>query len=158
MTFDEDSSDYDELFVADSVHELKYFLDTCGWDEIKIVDSSNYDGRYYIGDARVHIHSSILKKATDSGWCPDHNRMSIHSVFWDNDFILIERGSDEDRGMFGADGYDVKYIFEDYTMLTRDRIDGRELIKKFGNLVGVVEYEELDECVQGGHFRFRLAE
>lgn len=147
MTVDEDSSDYDELFVVDSVQELKYFMDTTDWDEFKIIDSSHYDGNYYIGNALSHIHSNILKNAVDGGWFPDHNRMSIQSIFSDSDFILIERGKDCDGEMFGIDWYDYKFIFEDYTILARDDISDTELIKKFGKLIEVQEYEELEEKV-----------
>ena len=143
IIFDEESWDYDELFVADNVSELKHFLNRTNWEEFRVVDSSGYDGNYYIGNARNYIHADILSKASDNGWFPNHNKMSVHSLHSDIDFIYIIRGKDNDAGMFGCDDYCVKYVFEDYTILTRDNSkDDKDIIKKFGNLIDRVSLLE----------------
>ena len=147
MTVEEDSFDYDNLFVADTVRELKDFMNRTPWKGFRVVDSSRYDGNYYIGEARNYIHSQILNLAVDGGWFPDHNRMSIHSQFRDTDFVVISKGQDIDGNMLGDDGYCYGYVFEDYTILARDNIQDTELIKKFGKLIKINEIEDpwLDE-------------
>ncbi len=142
MTVNEESYDYDNLFVADTVQELKDFMDRTDWKSFRVVDSSRYDGNYYIGEARNYIHSQILKLAVDGGWFPDHNRMSIDTQFWDTDFVLIHRGKDENGDLLGEDGYCYGYVFEDYTILARDNIQDTDLIKKFGKLVKVNEVDD----------------
>ena len=140
ITFDEDSFDYDELFAVDSVRELKQFMNSQRCEEFRVVDSSDYDGKYYIGNARSYVHGDILSKAAESGWFPNHNRMSIHSVHSDTDFIYIVKGKNNDVGMFGCDDYCVKYVFDDYTILTRDRSkENKDIIKKFGKLLDLVD-------------------
>ena len=147
ITVDEESSDYDELFVVDTVRELKEFMNKTHWREYRVVDSTNYDGRYYIGDSMNHIHSQILNAVADNGWFTGENRMTIHTKFYDTDFVIICPGEDNDNGVFGTDGYCVKYIFNDYTILARDYIDNTELIQKFGKLIDVIDIydEELEE-------------
>ena len=142
MTVEEESFDYDNLFVADDVKELKNFMDRTDWEEFRVIDSSRYDGNYYIGEARNYIHSQILKLAVDGGWFPDHNRMSIGTQFRDTDFVVVHRGKDVDGELLGEDGYCYGYVFEDYTILARDNIQNTDIIKKFGKLLKVNEIDD----------------
>lgn len=144
ITVDEESSDYDELFVVDTVRELKEFMNKTHWIEYRVIDSTNYGGRYYIGDSMNHIHSQILNAVVDNGWFPGENRMTIQNKFYDTDFVIICPGEDNDNGVFGTDGYCVKYIFNDYTILARDYIDNTELIQKFGKLIDVIDIAETE--------------
>lgn len=149
LVIDEESDDYDELFVADSVRELKRFMDTTPWDEFKVVDSSDHDGNYYIGNPYRYIHSEILRKADLNGWFPDDNILTLHRSFVDSELILIERGKGQHRGMFGEDWYDYMFIFEDYTILARDDIRHAPLIKQFGKLLEIREFDESEENPEG---------
>lgn len=149
LIIDEESSDYDKLFVADSVRELKKFMDATPWEEFKVVDSSDHDGNYYVGDALHYIHSTILRKAVDNGYFPGENYLTVHRSFAESELVLIERGRGQHRGMFGEDWYDYMFIFEDYTILARDDIRHTPLIKQFGKLIEIREFDESGENPNG---------
>lgn len=148
ISCDEESMDYDYFFAMDSTSELKSFIDKSDWKEFRVIDSSNYDGRYYVCDARYAIHSNILSTAVEYGWFPDHNKMSVHSLFNDSDFLIVDKGKMADNGQLGEDGYYFMYVFDEYTILARDTIEDDKLLNTFGRLIDVKEFDDsLDEKV-----------